>query len=42
MKYTANQLAQDFISLLESEDGHYVSGKELTRTSNQEVLIKAG
>ncbi|WP_291049488.1 MULTISPECIES: type I restriction endonuclease subunit R [unclassified Empedobacter] len=40
MKYTESQLEQAFISLLETEGYHYINGKELTRTSNQEVLIK--
>ena len=40
MKYTEAQLEQAFISLLETEGYHYINGKELSRTSNQEVLIK--
>ena len=40
MKYTESQLEQAFISLLETEGYHYINGKELVRTSNQEVLIK--
>ena len=40
MKYTESQLEQAFISLLETEGYHYINGKELTRTSNQEVLLK--
>ncbi|MGV0958063.1 type I restriction endonuclease subunit R [Empedobacter falsenii] len=40
MKYTEAQLEQAFISLLETEGYHYINGKELTRTSNQEVLLK--
>src|SRR5690554_1661525 len=40
MKYTEAQLEQAFISLLETEGYRYINGKELTRTSNQEVLIK--
>src|SRR5690554_2343472 len=40
MKYTESQLEQAFISLLETEGYRYINGKELTRTSNQEVLIK--
>ncbi len=40
MKYTESQLEQAFISLLETEGYHYINGKELIRTSNQEVLIK--
>ena len=40
MKYTESQLEQAFISLLETEGYNYINGKELTRTSNQEVLLK--
>ncbi|WP_267740538.1 type I restriction endonuclease subunit R [Myroides injenensis] len=40
MKYTESQLEQAFISLLETEGYRYINGKELTRTSNQEVLLK--
>lgn len=40
MKYTESQLEQAFISLLETEGYKYINGKELTRTSNQEVLLK--
>ena len=40
MKYTESQIEQAFISLLETEGYHYINGKELTRTSNQEVLLK--
>lgn len=40
MKYTESQLEQAFISLLETEGYHYINGKELVKTSNQEVLIK--
>lgn len=40
MKYTEAQLEQAFISLLETEGYHYINGKELSRTSNQEVLLK--
>ncbi|MDH2208505.1 HsdR family type I site-specific deoxyribonuclease [Empedobacter sp. GD03644] len=40
MKYTESQLEQAFINLLETEGYHYINGKELIRTSNQEVLIK--
>src|SRR5690606_36494329 len=40
MKYTESQLEQAFISLLETEGYHYINGKELDRTSNQEVLLK--
>ncbi|MFV0163648.1 hypothetical protein [Empedobacter stercoris] len=40
MKYTESQLEQAFISLLETEGYHYINGKKLTRTSNQEVLLK--
>ena len=40
MKYTESQLEQAFISLLETEGYHYINGKELIRTSNQEILLK--
>lgn len=40
MKYTESQLEQAFISLLQTEGYHYINGKELVRTSNQEVLLK--
>lgn len=40
MKYTEAQLEQAFISLLETEGYRYINGKELNRTSNQEVLLK--
>jgi len=40
MKYTESQLEQAFINLLETEDYQYINGKELIRTSNQEVLLK--
>ncbi|QTV05352.1 type I restriction endonuclease subunit R [Faecalibacter bovis] len=40
MKYTESQLEKAFISLLETEGYHYINGKELIRTSNQEVLLK--
>ncbi len=40
MKYTESQLEQAFISLLETEGYKYINGKELTRSSNQEVLLK--
>lgn len=40
MKYTESQLEQAFISLLETEGYKYINGKELTRTTNQEVLLK--
>lgn len=40
MKYTESQLEQAFINLLETEGYHYINGKELSRTSNQEVLMK--
>lgn len=40
MKYTESQLEQAFISLLETEGYQYINGKELVRTTNQEVLIK--
>ncbi|TDS59625.1 type I restriction endonuclease subunit R [Myroides indicus] len=40
MKYTESQLEQAFIRLLETEGYTYVDGKQLQRSSNQEVLIK--
>lgn len=40
MKYTESQLEQAFISLLETEGYQYVNGKELDRSSNQDVLLK--
>src|SRR5690606_15501237 len=40
MKYTESQLEQAFISLLETEGYTYIDGKQLQRSSNQEVLIK--
>jgi len=40
MKYTESQLEQAFISLLETEGYQYINGKELDRTTNQEVLLK--
>ncbi len=40
MKYTESQLEQAFISLLETEGYQYIDGKQLQRSSNQEVLIK--
>lgn len=40
MKYTESQLEQAFISLLETEGYQYINGKNLIRTSNQEVLLK--
>ncbi|MFA7448633.1 MAG: HsdR family type I site-specific deoxyribonuclease [Weeksellaceae bacterium] len=40
MKYTESQLEQAFISLLETEGYDYVNGKELVRSSYQEVLLK--
>lgn len=40
MKYTESQLEQAFISLLETEGYIYIDGKQLQRSSNQEVLIK--
>lgn len=40
MKYTESQLEQAFINLLETEGYQYINGKELVRTSNQEVLLK--
>ena len=40
MKYTESQLEQAFISLLETEGYRYIQGKDVLRSSNQEVLIK--
>lgn len=40
MKYTESQLEQAFISLLETEGYNYINGKELTRASNQDVLLR--
>ncbi len=40
MKYTEAQLEQAFISLLETEGYHYINGKELDRSSNQDVLLR--
>lgn len=40
MKYTESQLEQAFISLLETEGYHYINGKELDRSSNQDVLLR--
>lgn len=40
MKYTESQLEQGFISLLQTEGYRYINGKELNRTSNQEVLLR--
>lgn len=40
MKYTESQLEQAFISLLETEGYHYLNGKELDRSSNQDVLLR--
>lgn len=40
MKYTESQLEHAFINLLQSEGYNYVNGKELKRTSNQDVLLK--
>jgi len=40
MKYTEAQLERAFISLLETEGYQYINGKELIRTSNQDVLLK--
>lgn len=40
MKFTEVKLEQAFISLLETEGYRYVNGKELKRSSNQEVLLK--
>lgn len=39
MKYTESQLEQAFISLLETEGYTYIDGKQLPRSSNQEVLL---
>jgi len=40
VKFTEVKLEQAFISLLETEGYRYVNGKELKRSSNQEVLLK--
>jgi len=40
MKYTESQLEQAFISLLETECYQYIHGKQVVRSSNQEVLLK--
>lgn len=40
MKYSESQLEQSFIALLETEGYQYINGKELVRSSNQEVLIR--
>lgn len=40
MKYTESQLEQAFISLLETEGYQYFNGKELNRSSNQEVMLR--
>lgn len=40
MKYTESQLENAFITLLQSEGYNYINGKELERTSNQDVLLK--
>lgn len=40
MKFTEVKLEQAFISLLETEGYRYINGKELKRSSNQEVLLK--
>lgn len=40
MKYTESQLEQAFISLLETEGYRYINGKELDRSSNQDVLLR--
>ncbi|MFZ4263794.1 hypothetical protein ACFRAE_17290 [Sphingobacterium sp. HJSM2_6] len=40
MKYTEEQLEQAFSSLLETEGYPYIHGKDVVRSSNQEVLLK--
>lgn len=40
MKFTEVKLEQAFVSLLETEGYRYINGKELKRSSNQEVLLK--
>ncbi|RZK23198.1 MAG: type I restriction endonuclease, partial [Hymenobacter sp.] len=40
MKYNEAQLEQSFITLLDTEDYQFINGKELERTSNQEVLLR--
>lgn len=40
MKFTEVKLEQAFISLLEIEGYRYINGKQLKRSSNQEVLLK--
>lgn len=40
MKFTEVKLEQAFISFLETEGYRYINGKELKRSSNQEVLLK--
>jgi len=40
VKFTEVKLEQAFISLLETEGYRYINGKELKRSSNQEVLLK--
>lgn len=40
MKYTESQLEQAFISLLQTEGYSYINGKDITRATNQEVLLK--
>lgn len=40
MKYTESKLEQAFIHLLETERYTYVSGQNIQRSNNQEVLIK--
>jgi type I restriction enzyme R subunit len=40
MKYTESQLEKSFIHLLKEEGYEYVNGKDVVRTSHQEVLIR--
>ena len=40
MKYTESQLEKSFIHLLKEEGYEYVNGKDVVRSSNQEILIR--
>lgn len=40
MTYTESQSEQVFISLLETEGYNYMPGKDVVRSSNQEVFLK--
>lgn len=40
MKYTESKLEQSFIELLQAEGYTYVSGQDIARKNNQEVLIR--